>query len=333
MYLTTSLGLHAIDLATGTERWRVATPSMANSQPVFVDGVVYFISEWDPPTNWSAVVHAVNASNGQELWTFEPEGILQADRWGLMGPLIVSDHKVYVFESFQVYVLDAQVGLLNGEPVDSAFLPIGDEIVAAHDDQVLLANMSHSEVGCVDLATGAELWTAPVSTNSFGVSSSSDETTLYLVDPDNALVALDWATGEQRWSHPADTMDTIEFVRVADGELLVSRDDIIEGIDPVDGSTRWQINVPNGDADDASLQDGTLFIATDEYAIDAVDVKSGQQRWSLQIESRVSALAFDDNDALIIVLRTDRTTDAATAPNIMLVDPATGAPIWSIELP
>ena len=45
LYLTTSLGLLAIDAATGIERWRVTTPSRANSQPVVADGKVYFISD------------------------------------------------------------------------------------------------------------------------------------------------------------------------------------------------------------------------------------------------------------------------------------------------
>jgi outer membrane protein assembly factor BamB len=259
--------------------------------------------------------------------------MLPADRRGLMGPVIISDHKAYIFESFRVDVLDAEIGLANGEPVTAAFLPFGAEIVAAHAERVLLANVSHDEVGCVDLATGAERWTAPVSTDSFTSLSASDETTLYLVDADNAIVALDWASGTQLWSHPAETTETIGFVRMADGELLVGRDDELEVIDGVDGSTQWRVTVPNGSADDASLHDGTLFIATDENAIDAVDVSTGALLWLLPTDARMRILSSDANSNLIVVrYGAGSNMRGATAADLMAIDPANGAPIWSMSV-
>jgi outer membrane protein assembly factor BamB len=214
LFVTSSLGLHAIDLTAGTERWRVSTSTAASSYPAFAAGIVYFITEASPSTDQAAVAHAVEASSGRELWTFELDGILPTDDRGLTGPVIVSDQKAYLFDSARFFVLDAQTGPVNGQPMATGFQPIGATVLAAHGTTLLLANMSHSGIGCVELSTGEERWTAPIPTDSFPVRSASDATTLYLTDTHNSLVALDWATGEQLWNAPLGAAP--RFVHVAD---------------------------------------------------------------------------------------------------------------------
>jgi outer membrane protein assembly factor BamB len=333
IYLTSTAGLHAIDLSTGAERWRLPTPTRASSHPTVAGGIIYFISDAAPAAHSTSVLHAVDTENGQERWSFDVEGILPKDARSLTGPVTVSGHNVYVFESSRVWVLDAASGLVDGSPVASAFLPIGESFVAAHDDRVLLAGTFSHDVGCVSLASGAQLWTAPVMTDALRSPNVSDDTTLYLTREDNAVIALDWATGQERWIAPASTSAAVKFLHLQNEVLIVDRGDHIDGIDPADGSTRWQVAVPNGFADDASFQDETLLVATDEPAIEAVNVENSLVRWTVSLPSRVSSLSRDANGQLIAVLnRAALDSKSTTLPNLMMLDSASGSLIWSLSL-
>lgn len=331
LFVTSSLGLHAIDLAAGTERWRVTTPTAASSYPTFADGIVYFIAEAHLSTNQAAAAYAVDASTGQELWTFAIGGILPTDERRLTGPVIVSDGKAYLFDSTRFFVLDARTGPVNGQPMATGFQPIGATVLAAHGNTLLLANMSHSGVGCVDLSTGEERWTASIPTDSFHVRSASDATTLYLTDTHHSLIALDWATGEQRWSASADTSTEPRFVHVANSEVVLGLGSDLEGFDSADGTLRWQITLSNGSIDDAVVRDGTAFVATDDNTIAVLDVETGAQAWRVPTETRVNTLGFDAGGNVIVMFYADG-AQSTPAPDLMLIDATSGSPIWSLTL-
>jgi outer membrane protein assembly factor BamB len=61
--------VHAIDLATGEERWSVETGEEIDASAAVVNGVVYL-------TDFAGIVHALDAETGAERWRFltgEPE--------------------------------------------------------------------------------------------------------------------------------------------------------------------------------------------------------------------------------------------------------------------
>jgi len=173
--------IHAVDPATGREKWRYDLQGVVNSPPVVTDGVVYFTASetrrtggGDPryPYKLSVTgsVYALDAITGSRLWQFEIDRSI--------------DHPPAV---------------------------AGGLIFFGDSQDIVLGEESWGTLHALDAATGQEVWSADT-IDAFS-SPSIAEDWLYLAakvpDPTHssatgeriALLALDGRTGQQRWQY------------------------------------------------------------------------------------------------------------------------------------
>ena len=274
----TSSTLVALDAATGTERWRVATGETYGLSPAVADGVVF-------SGGGEGVLLALDAATGDERWraaagaaTLEPGG----DRW--LGRPAVGDGAVYVSDladnASTLVAFDVATGAERwrfapqgeSEGVTEPVVADGLVYVGSHPlgdgrrDPVL------GRLRALDAATGQERW-------SYETASEYVESPLvggrlvYVMErsgEEAELVSLDAASGHERWSFvPEGHIDSRPVL--AGGELLFT--------------TRTDGNGLTGLI-------GDLLGIEDDAFLYAVDAASGEERWRTEVEPANGAGPF-----------------------------------------
>lgn len=312
--------LLAYDLATGTERWRLAASTMGGSQfglPVVADGSLYatLSPPWhdDPRDPISPTVAAerpgsvllgIDARTGQERWRApiaDPE----------YAPPIVAEGNV--------------------------FLQASDGAIVAYD-----------------AATGAARWrvqspaTGPEIDRPRHVTLAATDGML-VVSARRVLLGLDAATGDERW-RLATTNDGWD--RVVAGEGLVyqfadvgpgAEGDIvgrIRAIAVADGTVRWEQEVSgiNGTPLDPLLASGMLIFRdpTNEPTIIALDAATGDERWRREFAGHVPLPPTASDGVLHAANELPGLFDLGFAflgakDRIVALDLATGDILWHLD--
>lgn len=241
--------LLAVEAATGTQRWRVDVPKLANrgfGQVLTANGTV-FSSIPDVDNNYQPVLHAFNA-DGSVRWR---EPLRPGSRY------LVGDGRVYIDQGARglqesgVRALDAATGkeLWQFKPrgsIKSTPMVADGTLftIAAPDDYSEKPNTE--TVIATDAATRDERWRTEFTTAvnyPDVVVGTVDATSVYLLQPHTSkeitqVAALNRADGSERWTTTVpDSPNNIPFGGVARvGELLY-----IEGhaLDPTDGTIVW----------------------------------------------------------------------------------------------
>jgi outer membrane protein assembly factor BamB len=165
---------------------------------------------------------------------------------------------------------------------------------------------------------------------------AADRTTLFIGDDAGSLHALDADTGAERWTFRAGGAIRAK-PGCEGGALLVQADDgFLYKVDAVSGRMTWKTQVnknpirrlPLGDphsrydwrASAAAVAAGSAYLGTDDGHVLALDVATGQVKWS-----------FAAADAVVgsPVVRENRVYAGSFDGRVYALDAATGAPVWS----
>lgn len=257
--------LAAVDAATGAEQWTFRpeegepegddegnTPEFGT--PAVADGRVYAsvgFGVYDGTTPGDDLV-AVDAATGAERWRFDP-----ADSWDITDPT-VADGTVYVRHKYRdggreagttLYALSPE----GGEPSiqwqqslayrrSRTPVCVGEGLVFAPGEDGVTA---------LDAATGEVVWEAlPQVSFNKGPPPVVAHGTLYVAETGNpgvTLVALDAATGEERWRRAFGNQENPQFSVGATDEdgIYVQWNGAEADVIALarDGSERWRTNV------------------------------------------------------------------------------------------
>lgn len=273
--------LVALDARTGGERWRVPTGGSASSSPaiaddgVFVataDGSVLALDATDGRTRWRATVEM---SDGQAR---------VASDWA--GPLAVAGGSVYVAVRFDaLHALDARNGRERWRfapergVLDQSWVADGTVYVAAMVGIGESDEAPRQRLHALDAATGAKHWTRDDEPGGHVETYAAvGNGTFYLAgigDDDSNLVAIDTATGRERWTHGADGRIEVAPVLVGDALYVTSGDNGLFGsgqtwlgagtnihvLDAASGDRRWRIDLGVGLGREPTVADGKVFVA------------------------------------------------------------------------
>ncbi|WP_049971446.1 PQQ-binding-like beta-propeller repeat protein [Haladaptatus cibarius] len=262
----------AVDAATGTERWRIRIPSgkegeipsAENVPPAVVDGVAYFVDKSD--------VYAFEAETGTPQWQTSVDGTINH------APT-VADGTVYVCGE-RVFALSTDDGGTEWETsvADSARLAQSPAIIG---DSVIITDGREARAWSLHCENGAEQWSFEDGGDSAGTPVVADGTVYIPISGDDALVAVDAATGEQRWRVPVRNLgnswlpaavgDDI-YVTDREGFLYVIRD-----------STELDWRVDSTELDWRVDRTGTLAVGENVYVSNdelvALNAETGEKQW------------------------------------------------------
>lgn len=165
---------------------------------------------------------------------------------------------------------------------------------------------------------------------------------------DPELVAIDAATGTDRWRHSLtdDDSGTVHGLSAADGVVYAGGPEGLDAINVADGTLLWRYQVDNptslnpqwGGFLDPAVVAGSIYGTTrvdsaDEvssHTLVAVDGTTGIERWATPLLAEgVYPVASDG--AVVVAVYETLEDDGLLWPNLSLFDAATGAPLWERE--
>lgn len=140
------------------------------------------------------------------------------------------------------------------------------------------------------------------------------------------FVALDAASGEYRWSKELETA-SVTAPATIDGTVLTTINGTITALDPSDGSVVWTSTEPADYCSPVAVSNGTAFAVMNssddgQHRAVAVDIASGEQRWTVETGKVPAAPAVTDG-----VLYTGERENTVRASTV-----ADGTEVWSTSL-
>jgi outer membrane protein assembly factor BamB len=224
--------------------------------------------------------------------------------------------------------------------------PDPNELVTTSGDRIYLAQSMKGQVIALDAATGNTIWTAPVTGGFFDSIPAIGNGLVYVAvqggqaPSDFTIVALDAATGTERWrfqalvySFPALSGDTV-FVTEVDGRLLA--------INALTGQERWRLDLPRESTrvpqDDRwygggspAVSQGVVYAPNHQGTLFAVDAKDGHELWRYKTDGNaVTTPAIEDATAYFTAYQTERANPAQHGW-VYAVDTKTGKERWRLN--
>lgn len=277
--------VHALDLNTRSERWRVATMDAVEATPLILDNRVFAGSN-------DHTFRALDPTTGRELWHVNgeekfptggiPNGtgrILVNGYDGISRCLDAKDGALVWKHETQDYI--------NGSPavIDGGLVAFGgcDSVIhiihlkdgsaanqvksdaqiirslAAWGDIVYGVNFANQLIA-FDVKSDKPAWIYECDGAQFSTSPGVDEERVYVGSRDKQLHAVDRATGKSAWKYKTGGRIESSPLVFDDAVVFGSGDGRLHAVDPRDGSVIWQLdlgeNLPNAPA----FADGRIVI-------------------------------------------------------------------------
>jgi polyvinyl alcohol dehydrogenase (cytochrome) len=352
--------------------WEIDGINGVTGTPIVIDDTVWF-------GDWTGHVRAVDAATGDERWATD----LDTNYVG--GSVALDDDRVYAgaFDT-RVVALDRGSGevlwetAIGDHPTAAIFgspIRVGDLLlVGVASFELITGEVAPSFRGhlvALDPATGEEVWrywtTTGDETEGPGVSVWSspavdEERGLVYVGTGNtyvppasprsdALIAVDLATGEERWVHQFTEGDTWTSANPVgpdadvgappnlfevDGTPAVGVGDKAGSyhvLDRTSGEELWSTELTEGGLQGgvlagSAVADGAVYVASNKASttadLVALDQTSGEVRWQVEVGGSVAGPVTWANGLVLV---------ADDSGHISAFDDGTGDRLWSHEVP
>ena len=303
--------------------WQASVSNVIN-RPVVSDGLVYVVDEMGK-------LLALDVETGARQW----QGDLTISSYGDY-PVGVDGGRVFATahgDAGKVLAFDAQNG---GKQWEVTFGPARQtEHPTAHEGVVYYEATGPdgmtASLRAADAATGATVWDFPV--GSYIATSplvAGDLVYVGAYDFDTPttktrrVVAIDTATGEERWVYPSDldlsgefALDDAYLYFGADGGVVIARD-------AATGGPGWTARVGGRLSNSPTVVDDLVYVGTSDGQMVALNAADGTQRWSLDAGSPILSQATV-SDGVVYFGTNDGYLYAA--------DALTGAEMWKVQSP
>jgi outer membrane protein assembly factor BamB len=267
--------VHALDFATGAERWRMPLPAeVGAASPLAIDeGIVV--------ADRAGNVHALDPATGHERW-------LAATGGPIAGAAALSGGRVVVAtETGRAFALDPATGLIAWQ----APLPGGVERSLAATDSVVYCGVSGGLLVALDSSDGSPAWQARVATGGVGGTPTIADDLVFvgagLGSEDRetrTVVALDAATGTERWRFASPRGEDMHAPAVLDGRAYIAgKDATVTAVDVLTGRVAWTATTAAPIDALPSIWATTLYVATTSGRLLALDAASGSVLWEVRI--------------------------------------------------
>lgn len=226
--------LHAVELASGTERWNYRTGTDMQFTPAVHDRLVFTLGRDN--------VTALDAESGNVEWQFVASGTGFSRQYGANSPTFHDGTLIATtgVTNDTVFALDVESGeelwRFASEPHvstpavdDSGVYLVSEDERPGTGDGVLFA---------LDVESGEERWRSELNFDTYSYP-SLDDTRVYCGTGDGALFALDKLTGAEQWRVDTGLAARSSAV-VAAGTVVIRATTDIIAVDAATGTENWQ---------------------------------------------------------------------------------------------
>jgi outer membrane protein assembly factor BamB len=250
----------ALDANTGEQKWITTVKGEVLAAPAIDAGIVLI-------NTGSGYIFALNADNGEEVWSAESD-VPPLSLRGVSSPAAVNGGAIIGTATGKLAVHILETGQTAWEQVISAATGVTElERIVDIDSEPLVAGGNvyvisyDGTLAAVELRTGRVIWKREY--KSFRRMSLSGST-LYLVDVNSNVYALDSRNGVELWSQGALKQRLLTGVTPI-GNYLVAGDKygFLHWFDQTDGKIVSRLEVGNDDEDEgiyhAPVVDGNIL--------------------------------------------------------------------------
>lgn len=177
--------------------------------------------------------------------------------------------------------------------VDAPLLVAGDKVLVA---SAFLDKEKEGEraLFCLNAADGKELWKAPLTYNPWGGPTLAGDTVLMTTssisyDPKSMegakgeVVAIDLATGKEKWKKPVPGGVLGCAVATNDAAVFTSTDGKVRAFDLKDGARKMIYDAKAGFFSPPAVVGDVAYVADLKGVVHAVDLKTGAAKWTLDL--------------------------------------------------
>jgi outer membrane protein assembly factor BamB len=290
--LSGEAGLHAVDAATGQERWTFARDSWLVKAACAAGRMVYVACSVRESLREAAAFVALDAISGRQRWslfTGEPASMMPAVSGGTLYVSGADERGLPV----GLYALDSDTGTQRWHFSGPRRIIFDAPVVA---DGVVYFSAVEEGIFAVDAATGVQRWMRSIAGWS-GALAVADRMVYVIVEGEGLLV-LDAASGAERGQFrvPVDRSAVV----VADGTVYFSGHDLY-AVDAITGRQRWTF--ASADSIDGvstpAVAGGVVYVG-DSGALVALDAVTGERRWTYSKDDRLFYEPAVTDDAVYV---------------------------------
>ncbi len=266
----------AIDTQTGAQKWQYPQdqPLMTaiHTSPVVWNNTVYIAAG-------DGKVYSIDAKSGRPGWMFNSGSSIASSPTILDGVLYFgsADGRLWAIDAKTGNVVPSwgKVGVRTLDEVSTA-PAIGNGLVyALSGDQVLIA---------VQAATGKTRWTYRLQGSVLNLSPVLAGDTVFVGNGNN-LTALMGRNGLLKWQRILSGDVAVSPAVTDKGLVVITNDNIVRLLEPRNGRDRWKtpVTLEYDVLAPPTVAGNTIFVGTTLGGINAIDLETGQIKWSYTI--------------------------------------------------
>ena len=284
VYVADNKGVvHAIDLASGKNRWKYVTDNGFETTPLVHDGKLFI-------GDLSGVFHAVDAATGKVLWTHDTESQIHSSA-NTDGQRLVfgNDAGEIIAMSFDGKVLWTNEA---GDRVNSC---------PAIRDGVAYVAGCDATLRAVRMDTGKQVFGAAMPALSGGSPAVLEDR--IVVGTDQGHVAAFSPQGKQLWDYDQIGNEAMVYSSpaVADGLVVVgARDRSVHAIDAGTGEAKWTFEARNDVDGSPVISGGRVYIGARDKKLYVLDLKTGKKLWDFTAGRAIGGGAAIGRGVLVI---------------------------------
>lgn len=293
-FLANNQHIYAVDIATGSEKWRFPAEAERNSS---------FYAKPFPNQNGQVIVggfnnilYSLSAQTGAQTWSFA-----EADNRYIGGSIQVEDTIYAPNADGHVYALDAATGSLVWKfPEQGAVGPLWATPLYNPDCACLYATSMDHQVYAIDGGSGELIWSSDnLGGSVVGTPALDPDGTLYVGTFGRELVAIESATGNVRWRVPVTGWVWGGPILVDERLYFGDLDGNFYSVSIADQSINFQIQ-PDAAISESPLNvEGLIFFVTESGTMYAVDADGAIQR-TQTLGGKLYTSPVVNNDTLLV---------------------------------
>jgi eukaryotic-like serine/threonine-protein kinase len=289
-YVAYHTHVYAVDLSTGTERWRY--PGEPNNQITFYAAPALTPNGQVIVGSYDSNLYSLNRENGQLNWSFTEA----ANRY-IGGPLATESGIFAPDTDLSIYALDFQGNLLW------SFAARGETWAppATDDGSIYVSSMDHT-LYALNAETGSQLWrTEPLGGAIVGAPALSEEGILYVGTFGSEIIALNQQDGRVIWQQPTDGWvwagPTLADNRLYFGDLSGNFYAFTK-----EGIKEWQLTPEQLDGpipESPLVSEGRIYVTTENGTLYSIDT-NGTIVWSQTVGGRLYASPVEAGELILV---------------------------------
>ena len=267
--------LVALDLASGTLRWKYETGNLIGESSPTVAGDAVYIGDL------GGVVHAVNVRDGKPLWTYKTGGEIKASPVVADGVVLIGSYDT------KLYAIDARTGKARWSVETKGMV----HATAGVREGMTFVTGCDTLFRAIRIADGKEVF--QVETGAYTAASPLLAGDRAYVGTFNAeFLAIDLTRRTVAWRYSQQDTEFPYYSSAAlDGTRLIvgGRDKLVHAVDAMSGKRLWTFAARARVDSSPAVAGGRVFVGSGDGRLYVLDSQSGKKLWEFDTGAGISA--------------------------------------------